>query len=470
MSPLDELLASYLDLARHLDPLRHPFDAPDSIHHRLGRFDAPWLTAQVAALKSIANAVEDLDEVESLDDEVDRTMLINTIRTDIVDLEALAGGDCFDGCRPLAHARHALYALMDEEFDAESEAALRDRVTAIPDFLASLRDDRRTLPADLVELTRDAASQLLEALDEASEYLDDATVQPALVAVADHRAWLDDPARVGGEAGLGEDVLERHLATLSSEPVGVKGTLRLLELRRAGVEKSLQAAAEELGSDQPLMLVRSLIAEEPLDFETLLEQWPAEWERVRGELAALGMPVTADPPVEDPFEAEDAWSLAAAAIREQAALTLDTARDVQSRAVRRLLLAPGLMDGWGRTVAALLRSTPATGEPERRLMLSYLALLDAVAAESDLLLQSRRATVDELVERTTRLTGVNVESARSLVRQVVDEPLDALAAALAHEAWQSWYAEEGGDPVIFLQRALAGGGLSVPLARWALSS
>ncbi|MES2305678.1 MAG: hypothetical protein V4558_09225 [Gemmatimonadota bacterium] len=470
MTPLEELLASYLDLARHLDPLRHQIDAPAALRHRLGRFDAPWLVAQVAALKSIANAIEDLEDVESLDDEVDRTMLINTIRTDIVDLEAQAGGDTFDGIRPLEHAQQALYELMDEAFDAESEAALRDRILALPEFLASLRSDRRKLPAELADATVGKAAQLLEALDEASEYLDDSTVQPALVAVAEHRAWLDDLKRIGGEARLGEDIVERHLATLSSEPVGIKGTLRLLELRRVGVEKSLLAAAQELGSDDPLALVRSMIDDESIGFEALSDEWPSEWERVRRELVILGVPVSAAPPIEDPFEAEDRWTLTAAAIREQAALSLDLSREQQTSAVRRLLVAPGLMDGWGRTVAALLRSTEVTGLPERQLMLSYLALLDSVAAETDLLLQSRRASLEGLLERTMQLTGMNEPSARSLVWRVAEEPLDSLAAALAHEAWQSWYAEEGGDPVAFIKRALAGGGLSVPLARWALSS
>ena len=64
MSPLDELLASYLDLARHLDPLRHPHEAPAEVQARLGRFDLPWMSAQATALKAIANAIEDLDEVE----------------------------------------------------------------------------------------------------------------------------------------------------------------------------------------------------------------------------------------------------------------------------------------------------------------------------------------------------------------------------------------------------------------------
>ena len=470
MSPLDQLLASYLDLVRHLDPLRHPIDAPMELRHRLGRFDAPWLTAQVAALKSIANAIEDLDAVESLADEVDRTMLLNTIRTDIVDLEAQAGGDSFDGRRPLEHVRQALCELMDEAFDADAEAALRGRIAALPEFLAALRKDRRKLPADVAESTRDAATVLLEALDEASEYLDDAAVQPALVAVAEHRAWLDDPKRIGGEARLGEEVLERHLATLGSEPVGVKGTLRLLELRRTGVERSLESAAQDLGSDDALALVRSMIDAEQVGFEELLDEWPTEWERVRRELVVLGVPVTAAPPIEDPFEAEDRWTLTAAAVREQAALALEASREAQSSQVRRLLVAPGVMDGWGRTVAALLRATSVTGLPERQLMLSYLALLDAVAAEADLLLQSRRGSLEELIGRTMRLTGLPEPGARGLMAQVTNAPLEALAAALAHEAWQSWYAEEGGDPVAFIRRAMAGGGLAVPLARWALSS
>lgn len=470
MNPLDQLLASYLDLARHLDPLRHPFEAPAELRHRLGRFDAPWLTAQVAALKSIANAIEDLDDVESRDDEVDRTMLLNTIRTDIVDLEAQAGGDTFDGRRPLEHVIEALCTLMDEEFDAEAEAALRDRIVALPDFLASLRHDRRKLPAELVDAAVGATSRLLETLDEASEHLDDVAVQPALVAVAEHRAWLDDPTRAGGEAWLGEEVLERHLATLGSEPVGVLGTLRLLELRRAGVERSLLSAAQELGSDDALGLINSMFEDEGIGFEELFDEWPVEWERVRHELMLLGVPLIAAPPIEDPIDANDRWTLTAAAIREQAALTLDASREAQVSQVRRLLLAPGLLDGWGRTVAALLRATPATGIPERQLMLSYLALLDSVSAEVDLLLQSRRATIGELIERTMRLTGQSAPAARGLVAQVADEPLEALAAALAHEGWQSWYAEEGGDRVAFIRRALAGGGLAVPLARWASSS
>ncbi|MGH7581984.1 MAG: hypothetical protein ACREL5_02010, partial [Gemmatimonadales bacterium] len=70
MTGLEALLASYIDLARHADPMRFPGDAPADTAHLLGRFDAASRRDQVAALRSVANAVEDLG-VEDLDDEVD---------------------------------------------------------------------------------------------------------------------------------------------------------------------------------------------------------------------------------------------------------------------------------------------------------------------------------------------------------------------------------------------------------------
>ena len=70
--------------------------------------------------------------------------------------------------------------------------------------------------------------------------------------------------------------------------------------------------------------------------------------------------------------------------------------------------------------------------------------------------------------RTEQIAGAHrTGGARPDHRHRVD-PLHALAAALSHEAWQSWYAEVGGEPVPFLLKALNAGGLAVRLARWAL--
>ncbi len=471
MRAIEALLASYLDLARHLDPLRYPDECPPEIAHRLGRFDAPSMRAHVVALRSIANALEDLEDVAVLDHEVDRTMLIGSIRADITRLDGMLASETSNPALPLVHLSDALLSLLGEDFDAEGEAALRERIAAFPGFLAALRDDERPAPPLILGAARaEAQSFDTGPLDMASERLDDATVQPALVAIAEHRAWLDRPERAGGEYGFGEEQLEARIVTLASEPLGAKGTLRLLELRRAGVERSLASAAAELGFSDPIACAQQLMEEAQPSLDVFHDFWSDEWRRVGGAMRSLGLPVPDAEPPEAPGDAADGWSMAACAVRDHAARMMQVAKSANPRAVRRLLRGPGLLDGWGRTVAALLRGTDVFGLPERRAMMSFLALRESAAAEADLLLHARAATPDELMTRTQQIAGVSGSDATAIVGDIAAEPLHALAAALAHEAWQSWYAEVGGEPVPFLLKAMAGGGLAVPLARWALEA
>jgi hypothetical protein len=471
MRAIEALLASYLDLARHLDPLRYPDEAPREIAHRLGRFDAASMKAQVVALRSIANALEDLEEVDALDHEVDRTMLINTIRADIVRLDGMVASNSSNPALPLLHLSDALDTLMGEDFDAECEAALRERIAAFPAFLASLREDTRPAP-ELILRAAQLEAELFDetTLDMASERLDEVSVQPALVAIAEHRSWLARPERLGGSYGFGEKEIEARIATLVSEPLGVKGTLRLLELRRAGVERSLASAAEELGQSDPISCAQQLMEEAQPSVDILIDFWEDEWRRVGGEMRDLGLPVPEGQPPEPPVSAEDGWSMATWAVRDHASRMMQAAKAANPRAVRRLLRGPGLLDGWGRTVAALVRNTDVFGLPERRVMMAFLALRESAAAETDLLLHAQVADPDELMIRLQHVAGLGGEEARELISDIAAEPLHALAAALSHEAWQSWYAEVGGEPVPFLLKAMIGGGLAVPLARWALES
>ncbi|HRP08190.1 MAG TPA: hypothetical protein PLL69_06840, partial [Gemmatimonadales bacterium] len=97
-------------------------------------------------------------------------------------------------------------------------------------------------------------------------------------------------------------------------------------------------------------------------------------------------------------------------------------------------------------------------------------LREAVAAETELLLQARQMEPEQLVGRVSELTGAGATEARDLIAAAAATPFEAIAAALAHEGWQEWFAEDGGDPAAFLAGAVAGGGLAVPLARWASSS
>lgn len=468
MSALNELLASYLDVARHVDPLSYPDDAPREVRHRLGHFDQASVMGYATAMRSIAHALEALEDVEELAEEVDRTMLLNTLRSEAIRLAGQAEGELGDPAAPVAHLAEALYEHLDnEDFTAESESALRDRVVAIPAFLAALREDGRTAPPLVVFAAQLEGNSTEEAIDEAGERLDEATVAPAMAAIAEHLEWLGEPGREGPLAGMGEELVEQRLKTLTTVPVGVKGALRILELRRAGVERSLANAAAELNAADGLVLANRLRRETEVSGDIAADYWRDEWNRVADEMRELGLPVATGDAPEQAFGAEDAWSMAAFAVRDHAARMLDAARAASPRLVRRVLVAPGLHDGWGRTVAALLRNTHVFGLPERRLMMSFHALLESVAAECDLLLQARMATVDELLLRVRENAGVGEDEARVLLSDVANAPLAAAATAFTHEGWQEWYAEDGGDAVALIRKALKGGGLSVPLARWA---
>src|ERR1019366_6886714 len=107
----------------------------------------------------------------------------------------------------------------------------------------------------------------------------------------EHRAWLGRPERAGGEYGFGEEQLEARIVTLVSEPLSAKGTLRLLELRRAGVERSLASAADELGMSDPIACAQQLMEEAEPSPDVLFDFWFDEWRRVGDAMRELGLPV-----------------------------------------------------------------------------------------------------------------------------------------------------------------------------------
>lgn len=470
MSSVDSLLHSYLDLSRHLDPLQHPDEAPRDLSHRLGRFDLPWLQAQLAALRSIGHAIEDLDDVESRDDEVDRTMLLDTVRGDVARLQFLVEGPGSDPVLPLRHLMAALDAVLGEDFDVARSDALVARLGEMPEMLAAARDDSRPSPAFLAEAAAHDIEQLEERIDLAAERIERIDLlQAARTALDEHRRWLRDSVVRGGEAGLGEDAVLPRLALLNNEPYGIKATLRVLELRRAGAERALSTAASDLGygDDWPAAL-DALPELAPLDPFERLDAWIDEWERAGSVYITLGLRVPDAEPGAAPM-VDDRATLAVWAMRARARAMFETARAAQSRPVRRLLVADGIRSGWSRAVVALLRDSALLAAPEHLLAAAWLALLDAVAAETDLLLASRMATPEDLVVRASELTHLDPERARAIVVRVAVDPLAALAAGLSHEGWASWHADEGGDPAEFLHKALGAGGLAVPLARWVLT-
>jgi hypothetical protein len=148
---VDELCRSYLDLKYHFDPAAGSMAGLVAQDGRLGRFDADAVRAHLAALRSVAGAVEEL-EVDELAEEVDRTALLGEMRSVIHRLEYE---------RPhqrnpafwVNHLFQGLYAVLSRTGEAaqgRAPAAL-ERLRAVPGFLAALEATLDAPPAVFVD-------------------------------------------------------------------------------------------------------------------------------------------------------------------------------------------------------------------------------------------------------------------------------------------------------------------------------
>jgi hypothetical protein len=138
MSSVDALCRSWLDLRWHADPVAASIGGERTHDGRYGRFDADAMRETAAALRALAAAAEDLD-VESADEEIDRTALLDAIRVD---------GQRLEHERPherdphwwLQHGFEGLWVFGARGEPADSVApALLARLEALPDFLAAAR-------------------------------------------------------------------------------------------------------------------------------------------------------------------------------------------------------------------------------------------------------------------------------------------------------------------------------------------
>src|SRR2546428_359851 len=76
---LRELERSYFDLRWHMDPVAATQAGVTTYDDRYGQYTVPALAAHLSALKSLATALEETTS-DLVDDEIDRTALLNEIR------------------------------------------------------------------------------------------------------------------------------------------------------------------------------------------------------------------------------------------------------------------------------------------------------------------------------------------------------------------------------------------------------
>jgi hypothetical protein len=186
-----------------MDPVEATGAGLSQHDERLGSYGAEDVEQYLAALKSLAGALEEVT-VESIDDEIDRTALLNDARVTV---------RRFERERPhehnplfwLGHALDGLYLLTvsRDRSSAQREAALLERIKAIPGFLASACKTLRPCPAVFVETTQEVLRAGIALVYQMSRKLETGGDESLLVAATEATGALSD--------------FGRHIETLESD-------------------------------------------------------------------------------------------------------------------------------------------------------------------------------------------------------------------------------------------------------------
>ena len=147
VGPFREIERSYFDLRWHLDPVAATQAGVKTYDHRYGRFSPAALAPHLVALKALGAALEEA-ATGQLEDEIDRTALLNDVRVLLRRLERERPQAKNPGfwLTHLLSGLHCLLARHDRAPD-EQAAALAGRLEDVPGLL----DDAR---ATLVEPVR----------------------------------------------------------------------------------------------------------------------------------------------------------------------------------------------------------------------------------------------------------------------------------------------------------------------------
>ena len=522
--PTDALARSYLDLRWNFDPAAGTAAGDAASDARLGIYDDSGVKQQLAAFRAMTGAVEEL-EVAELQDEIDRTALLDDIRVTIFRFQH-ERPHVHDPAFWLSHLFGALHGLVmraDQDTERRAAAAL-SRLEATPAFLAAGGATLKSPPPVMLgtaltmleggaELPR-AVAVVFGALVPSQAQALAAAGTEAAAALAHFKTTLRtelqaNPAELS--FAVGEDEFNRRLhhehALRATAPELWRYGLRLVE--ETGAE--LRSAAEALAHGVPWAeTVRRLRAEPP--GVPLLEAYAEEVGRARGFVAEGGLvqlphaellveptprflqhflpSLWCEPPgpeergragrlyVGDSGEGalhsrHETWAWAAAEAWPGHFLQRCTAA-AQASLVRRYLWTPLTVRGWSLYAEELLGDAGFAGSREARLMGILRRLRAAVRVILDVGLHTRGMTPAEGVSYAVEHLAVDREEAMEMVRRASARPTYALADAVGRRELlalrDSWRARAGRDAPIrtFHDAVLSYGGLPVSLIRWGM--
>ncbi len=528
---LADLVASCLDIRWHLDPVEATGAGLARFDHVLGSYTGADVELGIAALKSVAEALEETD-TETLDDEIDRTALLNDVRVTVHRFEREQPHKV-DPAFWLNHALDGLYQLtVVRDRSAEHLArAVEGRIRALPGFLESASATLEGCPAVFVQTGTELATAGIGLVENVvrglvpagSPDLDSACVdaQTALRDFANRVQSMGTEAGEGdfaiGEAAFNYRLHYEHALNSTAPELWRYGNGLMDEVRR-----DLGALAKEIDPGRPWQEVVARLRAEHPPRDGVIAAYTAEMERARefveahglvsvpqGELNVLETPpflrslipfaayqppgafsenrtgwFYVTPPDPDSTEAEAEAVLRDHCVHELACTALHEGypghhlqflrAQAQPRLVRKVISTPLSVEGWALYCEEMMGEAGFYRTPEERLFQRVALLWRAARIVLDVGLHTRGMAIGDAGRVLVDELGFAPSNADAEVRRYCAHPAYQLSYAVGLrellELRESYRASVGGDytPHGFHDAVLQFGGLPVSMMRWGL--
>ncbi len=528
---LEDLTNSYLDLRWQFDPVQATAAGLYEFDQRLGSFGLQRVEDNLAAFRSIANAIEELS-LDSVEDELDRTTLVNEIRVVI---------NRFTHEQPhvrnpefwLSHLLQGLYLLLvrNDRPVAHRAAAAARRLQAVPSFLEEAKQTLQDCPSVFVDTGLDVIKGGLALIREIGEHLrpegDDRFDEIRDAAVSALTAFASDlPASArrpeDGGFAIGEDAFNfrlqfEHALGRSARELHAYGNSLVDEVELALAELARQIdpgvawpdLADRLRDSHPTAGgVVDAYAQEMERARIFVEErgivpvYPGTLEVVETPSFLLPMiPVAAyQPPgafaedrtglfyVTPPAAGLDAPSTQSG-LRNHCAFEIAPtalhegypghhlqflAAQAQPRAVRRLMGSALVYEGWALYCEEMMGDEGFYRHVEERFFQLIALLLRGIRVIVDVGLHTRGMSYDQAVQLLIDRATIGRCTAEAEVRRYCATPAYPLCYAVGRREIKALHADyrnaAGADYSLrdFHDAVLSYGGLPVSLMRWGM--
>jgi uncharacterized protein (DUF885 family) len=522
---LADVLEGYLDLRWRINPVEGTYVGRHEFDSELPHFDAATLREYTAAMRAYATSLEET-EVESLDDEIDRTAALHAARHDLLALER-EKPHARNPSHALLHALNGIHLLLvrESDDDAKRAASLLARIQSLPRFLdeaaAALTEPRsvffdtaRAMIIGGIALLRDGLGAApLPGMDPmALAEARDAAVD-ALHRYGDALALMEPSAEAA--SGIGRELFDLKLHTAHMIRENADDLLRFGERLRVEAITELERLAAELRPDTPWRDVVHMLREDTPTRETALEEYRGAMRAAHeftveralvtvpdGELvvaptpdflralipfAAYQGPAAFDgdgrgtffvtlPRPNEPWRLHCRAELPSTALHEGVPghhLQIVTASRLP-RTVRRVLSSPAAQEGWALYCENLMAEQGFISDPAARFFQVHHLLWRALRVILDVSLHTKGMTVDQAAALLREELSLDEGAARAEAVRYCAFPTYQLCYALgrreilrlrddAREARGAMFSLR-----TFHDELLCYGALPTPLARWGM--